>query len=132
MSSRDLAAGCAEDAFTFDASRYLNCPSNRIGHDHPNKPANGVGNNGTFNKWTGPRSGPDSKNSTTAPVDQTRRGFLAIAGGAGAAAVAITPAAALSQPQDDGRLLELEEQILEAHNAAKAHDDEIIPLQVIW
>jgi hypothetical protein len=24
-----------------------------IGHDHPNKPANGVGNNGTFNKWTG-------------------------------------------------------------------------------
>jgi hypothetical protein len=74
----------------------------------------------------------DSKNSTTAPVDQTRRGFLAIAGGAGAAAVAITPAAALSQPQDDGRLLELEEQILEAHNAAKAHDDEIIRLQVIW
>src|SRR5665647_1133993 len=53
MSSRDLAAGCAEDAFTFDSSRYLNCPSNLTGHDHPNKPANGVGNNGTFCKWTG-------------------------------------------------------------------------------
>jgi TPR repeat protein len=24
-----------------------------IGHDHPNKPANGVGNNGAINKWTG-------------------------------------------------------------------------------
>jgi hypothetical protein len=24
-----------------------------IGHDHPNKPANGVGNNGTLNQWTG-------------------------------------------------------------------------------
>jgi len=24
-----------------------------IGHDHPNKPANGVGNNGTFQQWTG-------------------------------------------------------------------------------
>jgi hypothetical protein len=29
--------------FTPDSSRYLNCPSNLIGHDHPNKPANGVG-----------------------------------------------------------------------------------------
>jgi hypothetical protein len=27
--------------FTPDSSRYLNCPSNLIGHDHPNKPANG-------------------------------------------------------------------------------------------
>jgi hypothetical protein len=35
-------------AFTPRSSRYLNCPSNLIGHDHPNKPANGVGNNGTF------------------------------------------------------------------------------------
>jgi hypothetical protein len=24
-----------------------------IGHDPPNKPANGVGNNGTLNQWTG-------------------------------------------------------------------------------
>jgi hypothetical protein len=24
-----------------------------IGHDHPNKPANGVGNDGTLNQWTG-------------------------------------------------------------------------------
>jgi hypothetical protein len=35
-------------AFIFDSSRYLNCPSNLIGHDDSNKPANGVGNNGTF------------------------------------------------------------------------------------
>jgi hypothetical protein len=33
----------AARAFTFDSSRYLNCPSNLIGHDHPDKPANGVG-----------------------------------------------------------------------------------------
>jgi uncharacterized protein len=36
--------------FTPDSSRYLNCPSNLIGHDHPNKPANGVGNNRAFLK----------------------------------------------------------------------------------
>jgi hypothetical protein len=29
-------------AFTTDSSRCLNCPSNLIGHDHPDKPANGV------------------------------------------------------------------------------------------
>jgi hypothetical protein len=28
-------------AFTPDSSRYLNCSSNLIGHDHLNKPANG-------------------------------------------------------------------------------------------
>jgi hypothetical protein len=69
----DFAAGGAGQAFTFDSSRYLNCPSNFIGHDHPNKPANGKrmirqsvqavwrsdrahfnnGNNGTFFNWTG-------------------------------------------------------------------------------
>src|ERR1700722_11375412 len=38
--------------FTPDSSRYLNCPSNLIGHDHPNKPANGEGITGRFNKWT--------------------------------------------------------------------------------
>ena len=32
-------------AFTPRSSRYLNCPSNLIGHDHPNKPANGGANN---------------------------------------------------------------------------------------
>jgi hypothetical protein len=31
----------AGQAFTPDSSRCLNCPSNLIGHDHPNKPANG-------------------------------------------------------------------------------------------
>jgi len=31
----------ARIAFTSRSSRYLNCPSNLIGHDHPNKPANG-------------------------------------------------------------------------------------------
>jgi hypothetical protein len=31
-------------AFTSRSSRTLNCPSNLIGHDHPNnRPANGVG-----------------------------------------------------------------------------------------
>ena len=29
-------------AFTPRSSRTLNCPSNLIGHDHPNKPANGT------------------------------------------------------------------------------------------
>jgi hypothetical protein len=38
---RDFAAVRAGNAFTPDSSRYLNCPSNLIGHDHPNKPANG-------------------------------------------------------------------------------------------
>ncbi|HTG05424.1 MAG TPA: hypothetical protein VK635_15360, partial [Bradyrhizobium sp.] len=31
----------AENAFTPRSSRYLNYPSNFIGHGHPNKPANG-------------------------------------------------------------------------------------------
>jgi hypothetical protein len=34
---------CRPTAFTSDSSRYLNCPSNLIGHGDPNKPANGVG-----------------------------------------------------------------------------------------
>jgi hypothetical protein len=29
--------------FRFDSSRTLNCSSNLIGHDHPNKPADGGG-----------------------------------------------------------------------------------------
>ena len=40
--------GAGRRAFTSDSSRYLNCPSNLIGHDHPNKPANGDGDNRTF------------------------------------------------------------------------------------
>jgi hypothetical protein len=38
----DFAAAGAARPFTPDSSRCLNCPSNLIGHDHPNKPANGV------------------------------------------------------------------------------------------
>jgi hypothetical protein len=38
---RDLAADGADCAFTSRSSRYLNCPSNLIGHDPCNKPANG-------------------------------------------------------------------------------------------
>jgi hypothetical protein len=39
----DFPAIHARATFTSRSSRYLNCPSNLIGHDHPNKPANGVG-----------------------------------------------------------------------------------------
>jgi hypothetical protein len=39
----DVAAKPAENSFRFDSSRTLNCSSNLIGHDHPNKPANGDG-----------------------------------------------------------------------------------------
>jgi hypothetical protein len=39
----DFPAIDARATFTSRSSRYLNCPSNLIGHDHPNKPANGVG-----------------------------------------------------------------------------------------
>jgi len=39
----DLTSAGGVSAFTPDSSRCLNCPSNLIGHDHPNKPANGVG-----------------------------------------------------------------------------------------
>ncbi len=38
-----FTAGGTGRVFTFDSSRYLNCSSNLIGHDDPNKPANGVG-----------------------------------------------------------------------------------------
>jgi hypothetical protein len=44
----DSMSACPPRAFTPRSSRYLNCPSNLIGHDQSNKPANGVGNNGTF------------------------------------------------------------------------------------
>jgi hypothetical protein len=37
----------------FDSSRPLNCSSNFIGHDHPNKPANGGGDDGTLKDRTG-------------------------------------------------------------------------------
>jgi hypothetical protein len=51
-------------AFTPDSSRCLNCSSNLIGHDDPNKPANGVGNNGTFstNRGQGPHSQSAAEN----------------------------------------------------------------------
>jgi hypothetical protein len=35
-----------------------------IGHDHPNKPANGVGEYGRFNSGQGPRSGRAANNKT--------------------------------------------------------------------
>ena len=41
------------EAFTTDSSRYLNCPSNLIRQDHPNRPASGLEDNGTFCKRTG-------------------------------------------------------------------------------
>jgi hypothetical protein len=39
----DFAAKPVENSFRFDSSRTLNCSSNLIGHDHPNKPVNGGG-----------------------------------------------------------------------------------------
>jgi hypothetical protein len=39
----DFSADRAERAFTSRSSRTLNCPSNLIGHDRLNKPANGIG-----------------------------------------------------------------------------------------
>jgi hypothetical protein len=39
----DFAAGATRNPFRFDSSRSLNCSSNLIGHDHPDKPANGGG-----------------------------------------------------------------------------------------
>jgi hypothetical protein len=63
----------------------------------------------------------------------SRRRFLAVAAAssavsAGSLAVAAMPAA----PQDDRKLLELEEQIFEQYNGACAFDDEIIRLSKIW
>ena len=53
---RDFPADGPRPAFTPHSSRSLNCPSNLIGHDHPNKPANGEGNNGTFLQLDGSRA----------------------------------------------------------------------------
>ena len=63
----------------------------------------------------------------------SRRRFLAVAAAssavsAGSLAVAAMPAA----PQDDRKLLELEEQIFEQYNGACAFNDEIIRLSAIW
>jgi hypothetical protein len=44
----DLALAGAIPAFTPRSSRTLNCSSNFIGHDDPNKPANGVDNDRAF------------------------------------------------------------------------------------
>lgn len=52
----DFAAAGADPAFTSDSSRTLNCPSNLIGHDHPNKPANGEGPTGRFLQVDGSRA----------------------------------------------------------------------------
>lgn len=46
---RDLPATARRARLRPRSSRYLNCSSNLISHDrHPNKPANGVGNNRAF------------------------------------------------------------------------------------
>jgi hypothetical protein len=45
---RQPTRGAARNPFRFDSSRTLNCSSNLIGHDHPNKPANGGSDDGTF------------------------------------------------------------------------------------
>jgi len=47
----DLAADRAGSAFTSRSSRTLNCPSNLIGHDRLNTPANGE--TGRFDSWVG-------------------------------------------------------------------------------
>jgi hypothetical protein len=52
----DFDTAGAESVFTPDSSRCLNCPSNLIGHDDPNKPANGEGNDGTFLQVDGSRA----------------------------------------------------------------------------
>jgi hypothetical protein len=39
----DFCGGTTRNPFRFDSSRSLNCSSNLIGHDHPDKPANGGG-----------------------------------------------------------------------------------------
>jgi hypothetical protein len=45
----DFASDRTMRAFTSRSSRTLNCPSNLIGHDHPNnRPENGVGITGKF------------------------------------------------------------------------------------
>ena len=48
------------------------------------------------------------------------------------AAIAAASNAAVSQPQDDRVLLELEDKIFEQYEAATAYDDEIIRLSEIW
>jgi hypothetical protein len=40
-----------------------------IGHDHPNKPANGDGDDGSFNKWTGAALG------TRRAAENQKRGY---------------------------------------------------------
>jgi hypothetical protein len=45
----DFALDSTMRAFTSRSSRTLNCPSNLIGHDHPNnRPENGVGITGSL------------------------------------------------------------------------------------
>jgi hypothetical protein len=42
-----FTADRAANAFTPHSSQYLNCRSNFMGHDDPDKPANGGTDNGT-------------------------------------------------------------------------------------
>jgi len=74
--SRPLT-GAAGPAFRFDSSRCLNCPSNLIGHDHRNKPANGGWVTGWFDGGREPRSETgrqkESKRTTTCFRDTSIR-----------------------------------------------------------
>ncbi len=63
--------------------------------------------------------------------DSSRRRFLTVAAVTSAVAAGSLAVAAMP-PQDDRRLLELEELIFEQHWAAHAYDDEIVRLSEIW
>jgi hypothetical protein len=76
-------------------------------------------------------------NSTPAPIDSTRRRFLAVSAAASVVSVGTLAAAAMPAPQacsiaDDSELLKLEELIFEQHEKATAYDDEIMRLAEIW
>jgi hypothetical protein len=58
----DFARRTPRVPFRFDSLRCLNCSSNLIGHDHPDKPANGDGDNGTSNDRTGAALGGEAAN----------------------------------------------------------------------
>jgi hypothetical protein len=74
-----------------------------------------------------------SNNSTRAPIDPTRRGFLSHAAGvAVGATAAVVATKAVALPLDDSALVKLEEQIFEQYEGACVFDDEILRLSEIW
>jgi hypothetical protein len=78
----------------------------------------------------------DSVHSTpplSMPTDTNRRRFLTVAAAASAVAAGSLAVAAMPPaPQDDRRLLELEEKIFEEWRAGHAYDAEIQRLDEIW